>query len=267
MRKKLIGALVTGLLIITGTAQATIIIGGGLGDWGINPANGLRTDDSVGNPKTGLQNGVYYWEEKGAIDPWGYVSPGYGGYAYDIQGLYFTSDSAFMYVAAIVGMPPGGFNGGSWNGQTWLTQYHETMGDIAIKLDASSYNYGIETLGGNAGKVYDVTVWTDPADYPTSKPVDIETGTANNTLTFQGLNFAYELLPGYSDLYYIEAKFNRPAGFSGDISLHLTQTCGNDVADLAATVAPVPEPATMLLFGAGLAGLAGGIRLRKAKGA
>jgi hypothetical protein len=46
-----------------------------------------------------------------------------------------------------------------------------------------------------------------------------------------------------------------------DLGLRWTMTCANDIIEGSA---PVPEPATMLLFGAGLAGVAG-LRLRKKK--
>lgn len=50
-------------------------------------------------------------------------------------------------------------------------------------------------------------------------------------------------------------------GLDGEIGLHWTMTCGNDVIEGIAG-SEVPEPATMLLFGAGIAGLAG-LRRRK----
>ncbi|MFC1523877.1 PEP-CTERM sorting domain-containing protein [Thermodesulfobacteriota bacterium] len=49
--------------------------------------------------------------------------------------------------------------------------------------------------------------------------------------------------------------------FTGEFISHFTQGCGND--NLMGQGAPVPEPATMLLFGTGLVGLAGAARRRK----
>ncbi|MDR3089465.1 MAG: PEP-CTERM sorting domain-containing protein [Desulfobulbaceae bacterium] len=53
-------------------------------------------------------------------------------------------------------------------------------------------------------------------------------------------------------------------GLDGEIGLHWTMSCGNDVVEGVVSAPPqVPEPATMLLFGTGLAGLAAYRRRRR----
>ena len=51
-------------------------------------------------------------------------------------------------------------------------------------------------------------------------------------------------------------------GLGNEFGLHWTMQCGNDVIEGSDAV-QVPEPATIILLGAGLVGLAGGLRRRK----
>ncbi|MBI5141350.1 MAG: hypothetical protein HZA20_04050 [Nitrospirae bacterium] len=268
MRKRFIRAIAIAVMVMAaGDASAiSILVGGGVGDWGItDQTNGFATTDAVNAPVSGYNNGVWYVEEKGAKDPWGYVGPGYGGYPFDIQGLYFTYDESFMYVASILGTPPEGSRG-VWNGTTWGgTEY---LGDIALSFDGSTskYEYGLETRGTDRGKFKQVDTWTAAAYFPQSSPSDIKTG-SNTGL---GSGFVYEKLPGMSSLYYIESRIALPSFFNpaslDSINVHLTQTCGNDAADLRLTMlpAPVPEPATALLWALGIFALfASGLRMNR----
>ena len=52
-------------------------------------------------------------------------------------------------------------------------------------------------------------------------------------------------------------------GIEAEFYSHFTMGCGNDNLLGQGTTAPVPEPATMLLFGTGLVGLAGAYRRKK----
>jgi hypothetical protein len=50
-----------------------------------------------------------------------------------------------------------------------------------------------------------------------------------------------------------------------EVGFHYAMTCGNDVIEGGVDVAPVPEPATMVLLGTGLIGLAGISRRQRRK--
>lgn len=227
---------------MAGTAMA-ITVDGNMGDWGIPAWTGFSTADNVDSPVTGYYNGVYYWEEDGNDDS--YVGPGYGWQAYDIEALYVTIDSGNLYIGVITGF--------------WPYDNFYNMGDIGIDVDGDSiYEYGIDTTNGIFHSGLTGDNWSAPTvpAHHQSGPASIIGGGIGsppsdpiNTGTFY---YGTGFMNGPSSLYVIEAEVPlTDINWDGSGSFHITQTCGNDVADLS-----VPEPSTMLLFGTGLLGLA-----------
>lgn len=204
----------------------------------------------------------------------GVVGPGVGGQAYDAErlGLYFNSSNVYFGLQT-------GFD--LANGRNFGNVKFRP-GDIAIDVngDVSFYEYALRFKITGASVAYTLVDMTKPgaqwnapyyAQHAAASPFNATYAEATDAVGyFNGVygNFA----PGqriadsninadpatlFSNV--IEGSFNLAMlelYTGGPLTMHWTMECGNDIINQTSEQAPVPEPATMLLFGAGLFGFA-----------
>ena len=190
-----------------------------------------------------------------------------GGEKFDIEGLNFAYDNDFIYLSVTSSFNEGAYTTG-WN-QTY------GRGDLFFGFVGDKDDYAITS----DGRLVDVAT----ANGITNKP-----GTYYNNLAIRdavgawrvgtGTNLGgVDILKSYdaslegnpmfgggAGTYIWEYRFSRSllSDFgSGAITFHQTLECGNDL--LEKQYESVPEPATMVLFGIGLAGLGAKLRGRK----
>lgn len=235
----IIGALLT--LGLAGTAQAIDVDGTfGLAEW----SGHYSSDDGVGSH--------------------GYVGPGYGGQAFDVEllGLQFTPGGN-LYFGLQTGFD---FRGPvSYGGSLYYA------GDFALDVNGDSfYDYAIDfSFSGStpAFTLYEAATWQLPdyTQHNVASPYQMATGTAvpatftgaygnMNTATYGGLSHILEGSVNMSAL----ALYG-----GGPITLHWTMNCGNDYLNHTSTPTSVPEPGTLILLGSGLIGLAWTMRRKK----
>lgn len=247
------GLLVMLLVVIFQPAAYAITVDGSVNDWGVTPG-------AFGNPAQWIPNtGIDFVEEdqNPAID---FLNPGWGGQNFDVEAVYFTSDDSKAYFSVITGFnlltPPAGYTGG----------------DLALDFNSDgTYEFGLETLGANAGKLYSITAangWKQPT-FTQSGPFAINHSKLGSSVFYIGLS-EYAFGTTYAaDKHYV-LEMGIPLDYFGlfwddstlvnpKFTAHWTMSCGNDALDLHVDekVVSTPEPMTafMLLSGLGLGAL------------
>lgn len=206
-----------------------------------------------------------------------YLSPGWGGQAFDAEYLFYKLQGNQLSIGLQTGFDIISDNGQLYDGHRYYG------GDLALSFDGNKSNYEYAIDFGNLTKNYADTVkisaqgnasgmdtaglykansWNNDIYFYTNGGFSAPYGVSSGSLLVSATsgNFTQGSgIVGGDKSYFTMFTFDLSniAGLQHDFILdaHWTMSCGNDAIDGRVALSKVPEPSPFVLFGLGLAGL------------